>query len=126
MQSHDSFNIFSVCVVISRVMAAQIVTDPPCPSVLSLFDSHSKVEESVTAFIRVSGSFAVSLGLTFMRKNCAHVPETQTISHFQCDLFLHSHFSTWVQEQMQEHVIQSLFSLVSTCMANSIKNDGYT
>lgn len=92
MQSHDSFNIFSVCVVISRVMAAQIVTDPPCPSVLSLFDSHSKVEESVTAFIRVSGSFAVSLGLTFMRKNCAHVPETQTISHFQCDLFFAQSF----------------------------------
>lgn len=73
--------------MISRVTSAQTVTDLPHPSAFTLFYSHSGVKASVTAFIKVSGSFAISSGLTLIRKNWAHAAEIQTISNFQCDLF---------------------------------------
>lgn len=106
-------------------MSAQTLTDPPCPSVFTLFDTHSKVKGSVTAFIRVSGSFAIYLALTLMRKNRAHVAETQTRSYFQCDLFC-TVISVPGHKNKCRNIQSSLFSLVSTCVTNPIKNDWYT
>lgn len=73
--------------MISRVTSDQTVTDVSPPSAFTLFYSCSIVEGFVTAFIEVSGSFAISSGLTLIRKNWAHAAEAQTTSNFQCDLF---------------------------------------